>query len=278
LREHELIRRFNPDLNVRGRRRRSLAYIVLSTDDAPRFRVAGKLPKSSRSHWGPFPHNGRLIRSVELLNRQFKLPDCPGDTAMHFAGDGSLFPIVDRPLCLRGEVDRCLAPCIGAVTRPDYFAQLRRARAFLDGRDDGPLVELERAIAEAVADRQFERAARLHEIHTDLETLRDRLLPRPHEEPRSFVYPISRGRRNAWLLVVRGAVLAVANEPRTPRSAARWIERFDQLPAAHDSPIEERDASETRIVQAWFRSRPDELERVVDFDRARDICRQHLVA
>jgi excinuclease ABC subunit C len=277
LREQELIRRFKPDLNVRGRRRRRLAYIVLTADDAPRFRVTGKLPKSSRHHWGPFPHNGRLIRSVELLNRQFKLPDCPGETAMHFAGDGSLFPIVDRPLCLRGEVDRCLAPCSGATTRQEYFAQLARARAFLDGEDDGPLVELERALAEAVAERQFERAARLHEIQSDLELLRERLLPRPHEEPRSFVYPVARGRRTAWLLVVRGAILAVSNEPRAANSAARWLERLGKLPAV-DSPLEERDAAETRIVQAWFRGRPDELTRVVDFDQARAICRKILVA
>lgn len=277
LREQELIRRFKPDLNVRGRRRRSLAYIVLSSDDAPRFRVVSQLPKSSRRHWGPFPHNGRLNRSVELLNRHFRLPDCPSDTAIHFAGDETLFPVVDRPLCLRGEVDRCLAPCVGAVSRQEYFAQLRRVRAFLDGRDDTPIVELERAMAEAVAGRQFERAARLHEIRTDLEALRDRLLPRPHEEPRSFVYPVSCGRRCAWLLVVRGAVLAVSSEPRAGASAAQWLERLGKVPVS-DSLLEERDAAETRTVRAWFRSHPDELERVIDFDQARRICRRLQVA
>ena len=189
LREQELIRRFLPDLNVRGRRHRRLAYIVLSADEAPRFRVAAQLPKSSRQHWGPFSHNGRLLRAVELLNRHFKLPDCPGKTVVRFAGDGTLFPIVDRPMCLRGEVDRCLAPCIGATSRHDYFAQLARARAFLDGRDDSPLVELDRGIAAAAARRNFEQAARLHEIRTDLEALRDRLLPRPHEQPRRLHLP-----------------------------------------------------------------------------------------
>ncbi len=128
-------------------------------------------------------------------------------------------------------------------------------------------------MSEAVADRQFERAARLHEMRSDLEALRDRLLPRPHEEPRSFVYPVSRGRRTAWMLVVRGTVLAVSHEPRTTRSASRWLERIGKLAAASNSPLEERDATETRIVRAWFRRHPGELQRVIDFDRVREICR-----
>jgi excinuclease ABC subunit C len=273
LREHELIRRFKPDLNVRGRRRRRLAYIVISTDAAPRFRVAGELPKSCRHRWGPFPHNGRLLRSVELLNRHFKLPDCPSHTPMHFAGDGALFPIVHGPLCLRGEVDRCLAPCIGAGTHRDYFAQLARARAFLDGVDNTPLAELNQAISAAVAHRQFERAARLNEFRTDLESLRERLVPRPLEEPRSFVYPVQLGRRLAWLLICHGAVLAVGREPHSSNTARRWLAQLENLnPAA--ASIDDRDAGEPRIVYAWFRQHPAELERVLSFECAREVCRR----
>jgi excinuclease ABC subunit C len=277
LREHELIRRFKPDLNVRGRRRRRLAYIVLSTEDAPRFRVSSQLPKSCRHHWGPFAHNGRFNRSVELLNRQFKLPDCPSQTSVRFADDGELFPIVERPLCLRGEVERCLAPCIGAVSHRDYFAQLARARAFLDGVDDSPLVELDRAIAAAVAARQFERAAQVHEMRSDLEALRDRLLPRPHEEPRSFVYPMACGRRTRWMLIQAGTVIAVAAQPQTGPAARRWLEWLAPFSSATREAsaaesIDERDAGETRIVQAWFRQRPAELERTLPFDAAREFC------
>lgn len=274
LREHELIRRFAPDLNVRGRRRRRLAYVYLSTEDAPRFRIAAQLPKSCRHHWGPFAHNGHLIRSVELLNRQFKLPDCPSDVTFQFAEDRALFPIADRPQCLRGEVDRCLAPCAGLTNRGDYFAQLARARAFLDGRDDAPLTDLDGGIAAAIERRQFEHAARLHEIRQDLETLRDRLLPRPHEEPRSFVYPINRGQRRTWLLVVRGAVLAVRREPATASIAQFWLNCLDALPCPSAWPLDDRDATESRIVHAWFQQHPHELGCVLSFGAAREFCRQ----
>lgn len=272
LREHELIHRFAPDLNVHGRRRQRLAYVYLSTDEAPRFRVAAQLPKSCRHHWGPLAHNGHLIRSVELLNRQFKLPDCPSDTTFHFSGDQSLFAIVERPLCLRGEMNRCLAPCAGQTTRGDYFRQLARARAFLDGHDDSLLADLEAGIAAAIEHRQFEHAARLHEIRGDLATLLDRLLPRPHEDPRSFVYPIACGARGTWMLVHRGTVLAVRHEPATNTNACFWLKRLESLPSAEAWPIDDRDATESHIVQAWFRQRPDELERVISLEAAREFC------
>ena len=272
LREQELIRRFTPDLNVRGRRRRRLAYICLSTDDAPRFRVVAQLPKSSRHHWGPFAHNHHLVRSVELLNRQFKLPDCPTQTAMQFADDGALFPLVDRPLCLRGEMDRCLAPCAAGVSRADYFAQLARARAFLDGEDESPLADLDATIAHAVELRQFEHAARLHEVRMDLETLRDRLLPRPYKEPRSFVYRVPRGRRRSWMLIHGGNVLSVGSEPATLVAAERWLERLDSVADGVDWPVDDRDAAESRIVRAWFRQRPEELSSALSFESARDFC------
>lgn len=278
LREHELIHRFAPDLNVRGRRWRRLAFVYLSADDAPRFRLAARLPKACRHHWGPFSHNAHLIRSVELLNRQFKLPDCPSETTVRFADDGELFPIVDRPLCLRGDVQRCLAPCAGHTSRGAYFAQLARAREFLDGRDDSPLDELDSAIGAAVQQHQFEHAARLYEIRSDLETLRDRLLPRPHAEPRSFVYPFNRGRRTTWMLVHRGAVLAVRREPTTPSAARFWLSQLERILDAEVFPLNDRDATESRIVHAWFREHPDELVHILSSDAARDVCRRILCA
>src|SRR5690606_20930388 len=82
LREQELIRRYGPEMNVRGRRRRRLVYVFLSVADAPRFSVAANLPKACRHHWGPVVRTGGLLRAVEFLNRHFRLPDCSTDINM----------------------------------------------------------------------------------------------------------------------------------------------------------------------------------------------------
>jgi excinuclease ABC subunit C len=272
LREQELIRRFVPEMNVRGRRRRRLVYVFLSVEDAPRFKAAANLPKSCQHHWGPVVRSGGLLRAVEFLNRHFRLPDCSPEIGMHFREQASLFQLDLYPQCLRGEMNRCLAPCAGAVSRADYAAQVRRARAFLDGRDEGPLDQLEREFKQAVEERRFELAAILHKTRTELAELRDRLLPRPDLLPASFVYTFARGKRMSWLAVHDGLVVKVGTTPRSERERETWHTRFSRWREMKVPVLDEREGSELSIIAAWFRHNTRELAQVLDFEIARAMC------
>jgi excinuclease ABC subunit C len=272
LREHELIRRFGPEMNVRGRRRRRLVYVFLSVEEAARFKVAAVLPKSCRRHWGPVVRTGGLLRAVEELNRHFRLPDCPPEVAMNFRDQTNLFQLDHFPQCLRGQMNRCLSPCAAALTRRDYAAQLRRAGAFLDGRDDAPLQKLDAVIRQAIEDRRFEYAAILHETRTELADLRDRLLPRPDLLPSNFVYGFARGRRIQWLAVHDGLVMKVGPAPRSERGRQIWNTRFTAWRGLKSPIVDEREGSELSIISAWLRQNPTELGHVTDFDAAQAMC------
>jgi excinuclease ABC subunit C len=269
LRERELIRCFGPEMNVSGRRRRRLAYLVLTVEDAPRFKVASQLPKGCRYHWGPIVKSSFLVRVTDTLNRYFKLPDCSPDIGMWFRGEPDLFDLELAPRCLRGEIQGCLAPCAQAVSRSQYAAQLNRARAFLAGKNDEPLVELDRSIQQAAVERRFEHAARLHVIRTDLADLRERLLPRKDLLPSSFVYVLQRHGRTCWLACHESMVMRVSLAPRQPRSFELWRSRLDQWRDIALPIINEREGSELEILGSWFRRHPDELTHVTDFDSAR---------
>jgi excinuclease ABC subunit C len=272
LREQELIRRFAPEMNVRGRRRRRLVYVFLTVEDAPRFQVAAHLPKSCRHHWGPVVRNGQLLRAVEVLNRYFHLPDCSPEIRMRFRDQASLFDLDLYPRCLRGEMNRCLAPCAGMVTRSQYMAQLNRARAFLDGRDNSALDELDRHIKQAVEDRNFELAAVWHATRSELADLRDRLLPRPDLLPASFVYALQRRGRMCWLAAHESLVLRVSLAPRNEHGRALWHERFQTWRDLKLPIVAEREGSELSILAAWFRRHPEELAHVMDFNTAQTAC------
>ncbi len=274
LREHELIRRFMPEMNIRGRRRRRLVYVFLSVEDAPRFQVGSQLPKSCRHHWGPVPRSSQLLRAVEALNRYFRLPDCKPEIRMRFADQTNLFDLDLYPRCLRGEMNRCLAPCAAAITCNEYVAQLNRARAFLNGRDNAPLAEIDEALRQAVSERRFEQAAHFRDLRTDLVDLREQLLPRSDLLPASFVYNIQRRNRLCWLVVHEATVMKVAPGPRDPQIAARWLARLENWRETVMPLIDERDGSELQILASWFRRHPLELERVMDFDSAHKACRQ----
>jgi excinuclease ABC subunit C len=272
LREQELIRRFGPEMNVRGRRRRRLVYVFLSVEDAPRFKVAARLPKSCRHYWGPVVRTGGLMRAVELLNRHFRIPDCPPEVGMHFGEQGCLFRLDLYPQCLRGQMNGCLAPCAGTVTRAEYRAQLRRARAFLDGRDDGPLRNLDCEIQQASKDRHFELAAMLHAKRSELAELRERLLPRPDLLPASFVYAYASGSRTNWLAVHEGLVMKTGRAPCSEPGRRTWQARFDAWREIRSPNVDEREGSELSIIAGWFRQNPEELAHVTDFETARQMC------
>ena len=165
--------------------------------------------------------------ALEVANRYFKLSDCPASVPMHFADQGSLFSLELRPECLRHEMGTCLGPCAGECTRTQYTAQLRAARAFLDGRNPAPLVQLERDLHDAAQLCQFERAASLRDRLERLQYLHDRLeLLREPPLPARFVYPVNLGRRQVWYLLADGRVVGATPIPSSGDEADKCLRRL----------------------------------------------------
>lgn len=276
LRELELIRRFQPRLNVRGRwPTRPLGYIYLSQEDAPRLRVARRVPKAARYWWGPLGLGWRIREAVEVVNRLFKLCDCSSSVAMHFADQRALFPLELRLECLRGEIGTCLGPCAGRCTREAYAAQLTTARAFMDGRDLSQQARLEDALADAVAQRHYERAANLRDTIDRLESLANSLaLLRRPPVPGEMVYPVRMRGRAVWFMIAAGRVIGAAAKPspKTLRTAERCLALLDRAFRASPADDSEIDRHARHIVANWFRKNPAELASTLDPAAARDHC------
>jgi excinuclease ABC subunit C len=275
LRELELIRRHQPRFNVKGRQPvRPPGFVYLSREDAPRFRVARQVPKSVRYSWGPLPINWRIREAIELVNRLFKLCDCPASVPMHFAEQRQLFSLDLRLQCLRGEMGTCLGPCAGNCTFTQYAAQLRAARAFLDGRDMKTLQQLERQLSEAAQMQQYERAARLRDTLERLQFLCGQLaVLREPPLPEQFVYPLNIRSRRIWYLAAVGHVVGAVPQPTSSDDMEHCLtilaEAFDR-PRAERSPA---DPLASQIVSSWFRSHPAETRAIFSPTEARQFCR-----
>jgi excinuclease ABC subunit C len=213
-----------------------------------------------------------------VVNRYFKLSDCPASVPMYFAEQRSLFSLDLRAECLRHEMGTCLGPCAGQCTRAQYSAQLRVARAFLDGRDRAPLVQLEQQLHEAAERRQYERAANVRDRLGRLQYLHDRLeLLREPPLPAQFVYPVDLGRRQVWYLLKDGQVAAATPAPNTGASAAKCLRRLRRTYQANSSVDVDADRPAQQIVLAWFRSHHDDLKSILSPNEAQQFCR-HLQA
>ncbi|HRQ89440.1 MAG TPA: UvrB/UvrC motif-containing protein, partial [Bacteroidia bacterium] len=75
--------------------------------------------------------------------------------------------------CHNDIIRNCTAPCIGRISREDYLAKVERACEFLQGQSKDLLASIEEEMREAAASLDFERAAELRDMVSNLkQTLR----------------------------------------------------------------------------------------------------------
>ena len=176
LRELELIRRWQPRFNRRGRLESDrCGYICLTTDEAPHFHVARQPPRGARRSWGPVRISRTLLAAIERLNHVFQLRDCSRDVPVRFADQRMLFEQVWQAGCLRGSLASCSAPCAAGCSRPEYYRQVEQAVAFLDGEDRQVIERIESAMREASERHDFERAIGHRDALQELTYLSDQL-------------------------------------------------------------------------------------------------------
>ena len=273
LRELELIRRWRPRFNVQGQPlRRRLTFVCLGRPPAPHAFLAADPPRTARSVFGPIPAGPRAQDAVRRLNDAFLLRDCPKAIEMVFPDQGELFTQLREAGCLRLDLGTCLGPCTGGCARRTYHDQLRQARAFLAGTEDGPLSTLQRQMEEAAAAQLFERAGSLRDRLVPLQWLAAKLERLRHARQKlSFVYPAA----GLWYLIHGARTLAALPAPvdaagkeraRIAIEAVLHEQRAGWLREAYEH------ADGMMLVLAWFRKHPGELTRTMMPQQALDMC------
>lgn len=273
LRELELIRRFRPRFNVIGQPgARRYLYLCLGKAPAPYAYLTREPTGKEVARYGPLVGRGRISDAVRRLNDWFKLRDCPSTVPLAFADQPELFDGEARAArCLRYDIGNCLAPC-GLCTRRDYAANVRAARAFLDGRDRAPLKELTKRMATAAAEMKYEQATALRDRLQALTWLDDRLtFLRSARRGGAFVYPLAGpSGETLWYLIQRGEVCAVLREPRTPteRDAAAGFVESTFAEADGESRVTDRTVDSVLLVASWFKKYPAEKANLLSAARA----------
>ncbi len=238
------------------------------------FESQGAFPAACADSWGPLPVSWRIRDAVEIVNWLFKLCDCGPSVAMHFADQRQLFPLDLRVQCLRGETGSCLGPCAGQCTFTQYAAQLRAARALLDGRDSGAIDRLEADLADAAASQQYERAVRLRDTLERLQYLCDQLaILRAPPLPEQFVYPLQLDNRPVWYLIASSRVVAAAPVPATNDDAERCAHLFARTLEQNSAKPTDIDRPAAQIVASWFRIHRSELHSIISAADVLEFCR-----
>src|SRR5216110_3545675 len=149
--EQNLVKRHRPPFNVRLRDDKSFPYIAVTVEDEyPRVMFTRERHRRGVLYFGPYANAKKVRETLDVLNRVFPYRPCEGPKPGRHSG----IP------CLDYHIDRCLAPCVGYVSKEDYRAIVDGVVEFLSGEVKPIQRELERRMQEAAADERFEDAAR----------------------------------------------------------------------------------------------------------------------
>ena len=160
--EYNWIKEFDPRFNVKYRDDKSYPSLAVTLyEEYPRLSVMRGPKRKGVRYFGPYSHAWAIRETLDLLLRVFPARTC---SAGVFKRAGQ----IGRP-CLLGYIGKCSAPCVGRVSAEEHRRIVDDFCDFMAGKTDQMIRRLEREMAAASADMEFERAARLRD---DIEALR----------------------------------------------------------------------------------------------------------
>jgi len=151
--EYNLIKRHKPRFNVILRDDKSYPYIYASTEHAfPRLQFYRGARKGKGRYFGPYPSTTAVRKTLNELQKLFQIRNCPD----------SYFSNRSRP-CLQYQIKRCMAPCVGLISREEYAADINAAIQFLEGRNREVIDRLVERMERASERMEYELAARFRD-------------------------------------------------------------------------------------------------------------------
>jgi len=150
--EATLVKRHQPRFNVRLKDDKSYPYIKVTLgDDFPRIERTRKLPNDGSRYFGPYASASSVDEAMNLIRRLFPFRTCTIDIK---EGRRAL----PRP-CLLYHIKRCQGPCIEAISRQDYNADIEQVMLFLEGKQELVVRRLRAEMSVASNALDYERAA-----------------------------------------------------------------------------------------------------------------------
>jgi excinuclease ABC subunit C len=127
-------------------------YLKVTNEHFPRVVFTRTLRDDGARYFGPYTNAHGLRELIDLIRIVFPLRTCREPI------DGKR----KRP-CLQYHIKRCLAPCVGYQSEPDYDRLVDEVVLFLEGQQDALIARLQAEMGDAAEHYNFEAAARLRD-------------------------------------------------------------------------------------------------------------------
>lgn len=145
--ECNLIKKYRPKFNVLLKDDKTYPYIKIDVkSDYPSVFMTRKISNDGAKYFGPYPNVGSAKEMVNFIKEKFQIRQCKN------------FRNQDRA-CLNYHIKKCLAPCMGYVSKEEYKKQIDQICLLLEGKIDSIIKNLEEDMKEYSKKLEYEKAA-----------------------------------------------------------------------------------------------------------------------
>lgn len=149
--ECNLIKKNRPKFNVLLKDDKTYPYLKIDIkSDYPTVTFTRRVVNDGAKYFGPYANPGAAKEMIDFIKQRYKIRQCR-----------TLKPRT-RP-CLNYHIKRCLAPCMGYVTKEEYHKQINEIIELLEGKTEKIIKDLEQKMEEASKKLEFEKAAELRD-------------------------------------------------------------------------------------------------------------------
>ncbi len=156
--ECNLIKKNRPKYNVLLKDDKTYPYIKIDVkSDYPNVIITRRLLNDGAKYFGPYANPGAAKEMVNFIKEKYKIRQCRNFKS-------------NTRACLNFHIKRCLAPCIGNISKEDYRKQIDEIIDLLEGKTDKIIKDLKKQMKEASENLDFENAAYIRDRMLAIET------------------------------------------------------------------------------------------------------------
>ena len=160
--ECNLIKKNMPKFNVLLKDDKTYPYIKINVKaDYPDLYITRRILNDGAKYFGPYANSGSAKEMIDFIKSRYKIRQCKS------------FKYKDRP-CLNYHIKKCMAPCMGYVSKEEYRKQIDEIIAILEGKTDFLKKELEKEMLEASKKMEYEKAQELRDKILAIERISQR--------------------------------------------------------------------------------------------------------
>ena len=160
--ECNLIKKNRPKFNVLLKDDKTYPYIKIDIkSDYPNVFITRRLINDGSKYFGPYANPGVAKEMLDFIKQKYKIRQCKN------------FKSNTRE-CLNYHIKRCMAPCVGKISKEEYRKQIDEIMDLLDGKISKVVKSLDEQMKEEVEKLEFEKAAYLRDKKVAIERITEK--------------------------------------------------------------------------------------------------------